>query len=103
MLRLVSDRGDIYAEIAREVEPDQWLPLQHAIAAVSPGSPAEGPFSVAGFADEVRRSWSKLTIGLGPDWEATKPEIDRLLELSRARFLERGKEISARAGRKRRK
>ena len=102
LVRLVTDRGDIYGDIARESQPDQWYPLQHGIAAIRGGDPSEGPFSVQGFSAEIRQYWPKLEHAFGPGWDSTKRELERALEVSNARFLEEAKKITARGRRRRR-
>jgi hypothetical protein len=102
LVRLVTDRADIYGDIARESQPDQWYPLQHAIAAIRGGEPSGGPFSVQGFSAELRQYWPHMVEAFGPGWDSTKGKIARAVEASNARFLEEAKRISARARRGRR-
>jgi hypothetical protein len=99
-LRLVNDRGDVYGEVARAGQPGTWYPFQYVLAAIRGARPAEGPSSVSGFSEEVRRSWQDLVNAFRADrWDRTHRNIEDVQREATARFVERANEISERARR----
>lgn len=79
-LRLVRDRGEVFAQVASVGEPAHWYPLQRVVCAVgvSP-APPEQPLSVEELAGLVSTHAAAIEAGLSPDrFEATRAKLREL-------------------------
>ncbi len=65
-IRMLRDRGDVVAQAASALEPDNWFPLQRVIRAVNVSSSThEGLLTPAEAAGLVERGFTDLDSGLG--------------------------------------
>jgi hypothetical protein len=65
-IRVIRDRGEVFADAASSLYPDDWFPLQRVIRAVGVSSPPpEGLLTPEQAADVVERYFADLESGLG--------------------------------------
>lgn len=91
-VRLLRDRGDVFAEAASALDPDNWYPLQRAIRAVGTSSPPEGLLTPVDAAKLVERHLKDLEKGLGSTCiDQTKTALADLERFATKRFMDRAK------------
>ena len=96
-IRLVRDRGDIFADAASVNFPDEWAPLERVLVAVGvPAVRPEGLLMPADSANLVEKHFTMLDAGLGGDQlDETKTrlaEIKRFKTAEAMRRLKGGKD-----------
>jgi len=86
-IRLVRDRGDVFADAASAQSAEDWAPLERVLEAVgAPDPPPEGAMTTMRAAALVERHVAALAAGLAPARADTTR--GRLAELARARTAE---------------
>ena len=92
-IRIVRDRGDILAEAASRLRPEDWYPLQRVILAVgvSP-APAEGLLTPQQAAEIVERHFPDLDRGLASGhFDHTRTALAELERFAMKRLMDRVK------------
>lgn len=79
-LRLVRDRGEVFAQVAAVADPDHWYPLQRVVRAIGASpAPPERPSSVEELAALVTVHHAELELGLAQDrFDGTRARLDDL-------------------------
>lgn len=75
-LRLVRDRGQIFADIAAPSNPDKWWNLEH-VCEIILGHNIELHFELSVVAELLRRNFLALADYLGPKFPEAKLELER--------------------------
>ena len=79
-VRLVRDRGDVFADVRSSVSPE-WRPLERVLRAVGvAGVPPEGLLSVEQAAKLIERHFSALESGFAPGSSAETQRMLRMLD-----------------------
>ena len=88
-IRMLGDRGEVVAQAASKLEPDNWFPLQRVIRAVNVSLPTEeGLLNPEEAAELVERSFSELEAGLGAtQFDQTKAILSDLERFAIKRAL----------------
>lgn len=92
-VRMIRDRGDILAEAASSLRPDDWFPLQRVVRAVGVASaPAEGLLTPQQAADMVERYFPELDRGFGRGHiDHTRTALAELERFATKRLMDRVK------------
>lgn len=86
LIRLVRDRGDVFADATSTAFPDDWTPLERVLAAVGVSAPPEGLLTPAQAASLVEQHFLPLDTALS---EARVSETrTRLAEIKRFKTTE---------------
>ena len=89
-VRVISDRGDTFAEAASRVDPQNWFPLQRVIQALGVSSPpSEGLLTLEKAADIVDRYYWELDTGLGCRLDQTRRALAELERFAIKRLVDR--------------
>lgn len=64
-MRFASDRGDVYGDVARQAQPSEWYPLDHAIAAIRRSQVPEEDAGLRSYARGVRETWTQWAEAFG--------------------------------------
>lgn len=74
-LRFIRDRNDMWVDVASEIAPNQWFPIERVLAVLGVFHHPEGLLSPSQAEPIVKRYWAELERGLSTekfDWTRAK-------------------------------
>lgn len=74
-LRFIRDRDDMWVDVASELSPNQWFPLERALAVLGVSQISEGLLTPTQAEPLVKSHWAELERGLSAekfDWTRAK-------------------------------
>ncbi len=89
-VRVLTDRGDVFVDVAGRLSPNDWHMLQRALQAITGRKdPSEGPLHLEEAAKLLDQNMALLDEGFTSECFAnTKRRLDKLDALARSRLLQ---------------
>ncbi len=75
-LRLVQDRGQVFAEFEPPTESSKWWDLSFILEAIS-GAVPQPTFELDGVLSLLRQNLGRIVEALGPQWTRTRQDLEQ--------------------------